>query len=109
MTSNAAGAGIGLVVATKGALGMADGFLQTVATLTGTALMAWYIVQLHRELRISREEHRKERAELLGRIERAQDDRVNACRECRLASAANNVMAEAATTHLHEHKHEHEH
>lgn len=105
MTSNAVGAGIGLVVATTGALGVADGFLQTVATLTGTALMAWYMVQLHRELRISREEHRKERAELLGRIERAQDDRVRACRDCSLANAANNVMSEAAATHLHEHEH----
>ena len=69
MAGNAVGGLVGLGIATAG---MASGIfsenvLQGGISLTGTALMAWYIVQLHKELRMERKERREERAENLQR------------------------------------------
>ena len=69
MAGNAVGGLVGLGLATAGmASGMlSENVLQNGVSLTGTALMAWYIVQLHKELRMERKERREERAENLKR------------------------------------------
>lgn len=56
---------MGLGIATAGmASGMlSENVLQNGISLTGCTLMAWYIVQLHKELRLERKERREERAE----------------------------------------------
>lgn len=104
MTSNVTGALVGVVLATAGATAGTglelEGLVQTGLTVTGAGLMAWYIGCLHKELRATRDEHRKERSRLLDRVDSAMDERAAACANCSLAREANHIMADAANQHI---------
>lgn len=95
MTNNVSGAMLGLLLATGGAVsgGSIESLLQTGITLTGTGLMAWYVVCLQRELSAEREAHRK-----------TMKDNLKMCKDCKLANLSNNTTAKLIEEHMNEHK-----
>lgn len=100
LDGNAAGclAGLGLAaIGSAGGLfsGGIDGLIQNGISLTGTALMCWYVVQLHKELRMERKERREERREdkrMYYELVQAYDAK---CHNCKLARNSND-LTEAA-------------
>lgn len=100
LDGNAAGclAGLGLAaIGSAGGLfsGGVDGLIQNGISLTGTALMCWYVVQLHKELRMERKERREERREdkrMYYELVQAYDAK---CHNCKLARNSND-LTEAA-------------
>ena len=107
LDGNAAGclAGLGLAaIGSAGGLfsGGIDGLIQNGISLTGTALMCWYVVQLHKELRLERKERREENQ--ARRKEHQEDKRMYyelvqaydaKCHNCKLARNSND-LTEAA-------------
>lgn len=100
LDGNAAGclAGLGLAaIGSAGGLfsGGIDGLIQNGISLTGTALMCWYVVQLHKELRLERKERREEHQEdkrMYYELVQAYDAK---CHNCKLARNSND-LTEAA-------------
>lgn len=92
MTNNVSGAMLGLLLATSGIVSGIESLLQAGVTLTGTGLMAWYVVCLQRELSAEREAHRK-----------TMQDNLKMCKTCKLANLSNDTTAKLIHEHINEH------
>lgn len=75
----------------------AEGFAQVAATLIGTGLLTWIVVMQSRELNKLREVNRELNREL-----------GKKCRNCELAQAANELLADAGKEHNKHTRHEEE-
>lgn len=83
---------LGLLLATSGIVSGIESLLQAGVTLTGTGLMAWYVVCLQRELSTEREAHRK-----------TMQDNLKMCKNCKLANLSNDTTAKLIEEHINEH------
>lgn len=105
MTGNVVGSFCGIGIATLGMAGgmLTDNVLQNGISLTGTALMAWYVVQLHKELRTERTERRKEHNEDLKLLYQIVRESKDACKNCNLTRNVNDLASavqEVAKDHI---------
>lgn len=123
---------LGLLLATGGVVSGIESLLQAGVTLTGTGLMAWYLVSLQRELSAEREAHRnalaaereeyrralaeerdlrqKQRGDYMEQVDTlnekyrdALEKQVQMCKDCRLTKLSNDTTGKLLEEHVNEH------